>query len=329
VLELDPPLIAFDDVIEMTYPFRLAAIVIAKEPPDFAPSGATDPVAIAALAASGFGVASTGDEIAAATSQRGPVVVVAAGNGGPGKLSPWAQLDWTLSVGATVDDVGSTLAPYSATAGEGAVGPDVVAHGESALSEEWTGTSFAAPNAARQIATLWTFAETVRYAAAQHAGQVVLGVPLAALGIVDSGHIPKGPTPLPRNPVAGIDSASVGKACDLLLEHGHTLLGEVRGAVVRKMLLRSADPRDQRPDSGWGAGFVSDATTAEFCLRATAADVVGVLVDDPSQISKDLLQQLAQIPIADSVSIGDACKVWRECLALILVHEETGAITVA
>src|SRR3990172_7974647 len=83
---------------------------------------------------------------------RGLLVVVAAGNCGKAdrnreSMSAWAEAPWVLSVGATEDEKGTTLADYSSKGvrDDPDSGPDVVAYGRSTLSPYPEGTSFAAP----------------------------------------------------------------------------------------------------------------------------------------------------------------------------------------
>jgi hypothetical protein len=94
------------------------------------------------------------------------VPVVAAGNhhqrGAPFEtMSPWAEPDWVLAVGATTDEAGTIEWPHSArgSAKQPAVGPDVLTWGQDALARDWFGTSFAAARTSAMVAICraWLF----------------------------------------------------------------------------------------------------------------------------------------------------------------------------
>ena len=117
--------------------------------------------------------------------------VVAAGNhrerGLPFEtVSPWAEPNWVLSVGATTDESGESEWPHS---GRGStanpqVGPDVLTWGQDALSDDGFGTSFAAARMS-QMATLcraWLFQVAANID--RLAGRP-FGVPEVGVAIVD------------------------------------------------------------------------------------------------------------------------------------------------
>lgn len=101
-------------------------------------------------------------------------------------MSPWAEPDWVLAVGATSDEAGEVEWTKSGrgTARRPGVGPDILAWGQDLLSVDGFGTSFAAALMSRMI--VWTRAWLLQVLAnidRLSGGQ--FGVPLVGAMIVD------------------------------------------------------------------------------------------------------------------------------------------------
>ena len=116
------------------------------------------------------------------------LVVVAAGNEGEQEgltdtSSPWARPDWVVSVGASDNEDGKHIAPYSGT-GPGV--PDFVAWGRTGLDDEVTGTSFATPRVTRQVLVLAAALHALWRAIQVECGENVGGVPLVGELMVDT-----------------------------------------------------------------------------------------------------------------------------------------------
>ncbi len=119
------------------------------------------------------------------------VCVVAAGNGHDPTyrfetLSPWAESDVVLAVGATDDEAGTIVAHYSARGGERRPGldPDLLAWGLSAVatSERDRGTSFAAARVSGFIAVVRTWLSMLQ----AHLRGDGTGVPLPGVFVIDT-----------------------------------------------------------------------------------------------------------------------------------------------
>lgn len=201
------------------------------------------------------------------------LLVLAAGNcgtHGPGSLSAWARAPWVLSVGATVDETGTELAPYSAIgdADDPASGPDLVADGRSYVPPHPVGTSFAAPKVTfftrLVVAALCQLGTEVRV----QSGAAPHGVPLVGCGIVDrfgssiwnSYH---DLIPLQALPIVGVDREAVAACLKIARHHGATL--DVRGTpdLVRSLLVEAARPMPGYAPHQVGAGFIDERGVRE------------------------------------------------------------------
>lgn len=121
------------------------------------------------------------------------VPVVAAGNRHSADaefetVSPWAEPDWVVSVGATSDAAGLVEAP---TSGRGSarnpqVGPDVLAWGQSGLTDDprFFGTSFAAPRVSFLVAFVRAWLLQL-VANVDRALGFPFGVPLVGVAVID------------------------------------------------------------------------------------------------------------------------------------------------
>ncbi|MBA3735287.1 MAG: S8 family serine peptidase [Actinobacteria bacterium] len=111
-------------------------------------------------------------------------------------VSPWAEPEWVFAVGATSDEAGEIEWPHSArgTAADPDVGPDILAWGKDATSENGFGTSFAVVLVSRMAtlcrAWLWQLAANIERLAGRP-----YGVPLMGIAFVDREIAPFAPTP--------------------------------------------------------------------------------------------------------------------------------------
>jgi hypothetical protein len=142
------------------------------------------------------------------------VCVVAAGNGHNARydfetLSPWAESPAVLSVGATVDEDGTELAPYSArgSALRPELGPDVLAWGRSAVAPHPPGTSFAAARVSAMVAFarawLWNVRANVDLALGRPTGVPLVGVFVIDIGFMSDDRQYSPPAPWAALPLIG------------------------------------------------------------------------------------------------------------------------------
>jgi len=191
------------------------------------------------------------------------VPVVAAGNHHGSAVSfetvsPWAEPDWVLAVGATSDEAGETEWPRSArgSSTNPQVGPDILTWGQDALSVDVSiGTSFAAArmSAMAVVCRGWLFEVAANI---DRLSGRAFGVPLVGAAIVD-----RKLTEVPELPAGEFIALPVLASAAGALEQGgldqdamNALAGALRGwdavRATRVLLLEAAaatSPRPARP----------------------------------------------------------------------------------
>ena len=253
-----------------------------------------DPVNLATLAASGQ-----------------QLVVAAAGNAGAGQeetMSAWAQPDWVLSVGGSVDADGTELAEKSSrgVAGNPESGPDVIAHGVSDLNAAEKGTSFAAPRVAFLAIAATAALLQLRRCWLEATGQTVRGIQLVGTGFVDC-DFPSGARirQAPGLPVVGIDQTAAADAIEIAQRAGTALHVQGRPQLLRSMILASARPMPGYGPHEVGAGFV-DASGFEAWLAArTGLDLVEWFATDGSELDDGAKEELLALRLFDPSTIPE------------------------
>jgi hypothetical protein len=208
------------------------------------------------------------------------VPVVAAGNSHDGThefetVSPWAEPNWVLSVGATEDREATKIASYSGR-GFGSypdVGPDILAYGASALDPNKLGTSFAAPRVAYMIAlcTAWLFQVQANFL---RLTQRHFGVPLIGVAIVDlDGEVRGDPEPTyPAMPVFHVAPTSEVELVDAMNAHGRWVVGP---AEAKNLLLAAADAHGRDPLTN--IPCITHASLMNFVSELDVARLFGIL----------------------------------------------------
>lgn len=213
------------------------------------------------------------------------LVVAAAGNCGGlgnGTVSAWAQTPWVLTVGATSDEEGTTLAPFSSRGvpDDPDSGPDLVAFGRSVTVPPAEGTSFAAPRVAH-------LARMVTAAMSQLGREVRLaqgaephGVPLVGLGTIDVfdnqlAPFPVEPSPAQALPIIGVDATSVRAAVAEAEQAGLHVEVEVNPHFLREFLLDCAAPMPGYAAHEVGRGFIDGGRVRNRLAALTFRDIVG------------------------------------------------------
>jgi hypothetical protein len=212
-------------------------------------------------------------------SRIAPVVVAVGNDGhrpGPDTRTGLARLDATVAVGATEDDEGTMLYARSSTGAPGGPGPFVCASKWSIHDQPDPGTSFAAARVSREVVVLTAFLLTLRRAL--DGDDHPEGLPLAAVGMVDSGgfspRAAESRLPIPAYPLGlGVDAEAVRAAAPAGFE--------VTGELALRALARSARPIPGCEPHQVGHGFVSEATTEDYLARFDAAEFAAVLGTDP------------------------------------------------
>jgi hypothetical protein len=174
------------------------------------------------------------------------VPVVAAGNhherGLPFEtVSPWAEPEWVLSVGATTDEAATNEWAHSArgSAASPDVGPDILTWGQDALSDDWFGTSFAAARMSRMVALCRAWLFEVAANIDRIAGRA-FGVPQVGVAVVDRAltSIPPGNGELAALPV--LESASDALDTRSLEPLAAVLRGWEAVAATRRLVVAAA-----------------------------------------------------------------------------------------
>lgn len=265
-----PPVIDTDpDLSLATPPAAMVAVNLSLGPTsvDY-PAMPADPVNLASLALA-----------------QNQLVVMAAGNSGTGvteTMSAWAEMPWVLAVGSTEDAEGRRLAATSSRgiAGRPDSGPDLVAHGVSAVAPHPTGTSFAAPQITRFALLIAAALFQARHAW-PGAAPADEGVRLVGAGIIDSGfeQLRREVIPTAALPVVGADSAGIQEIADIAGGAGLTL--DVSGSPnrVRRLLLAAARPVPGCAPHEVGAGFVDEGGVIRQLAGLTGADAIALFCD--------------------------------------------------
>lgn len=215
--------------VGLTAPVALcAAVNISLVPPDddVAPTLPTDVVNFAtrALAAHAVPVVAAGNH-----HRRGAEFET---------VSPWAEPEWVLAVGATNDETGMAEWDHSArgTLTNPAVGPDVLTWGQDLLSQDWFGTSFAAARISGMVAVTAALLATVRANLDRIRGRDY-GVPLVGVAVIDRGfdapHRVRPRVDLGALPVYGVTH-------DAFTGTNPALLGELAKALERPTIPSAA-----------------------------------------------------------------------------------------
>ncbi|TFC83303.1 hypothetical protein E3T23_02740 [Cryobacterium cheniae] len=231
--------------------------------------------------------------------------VLAAGNcgaQGAGSLSAWARAPWVLSVGATADETGSKLAPYSAigTRDEPNSGPDLVADGRSYVAPHPEGTSFAAPKVTYLVrvivAAICQLGREIRV----QEGADPHGVPLVGYGIVDRFGSSiwtnaRELVPITALPVVGIDPTAVA-ACLAVARHAGAVL-DVIGTpkIVRSLLLEAARPMPGYDVHQVGAGFVNTNAVLDRLAEISGLQVVRLFGGAGISLTHEAANELAAL----------------------------------
>lgn len=215
---------------------------------------------------------------------RNQLIVMAGGNcgehDGRESMSAWAESPHVLSVGATEDEGGTTLADYSSRGipSDPESGPDVVAWGASALDTRVRGTSFAAPRVSRCALVCAAAMLQLRTAYLIASGQPVEGVPLVGMGIIDG----FGPEmffnsmgrrlPAPALPIVGPNMDGIGGIVHAAADARISLQVAVDHRLVRRVLLAAARPMSGYGPHEVGAGFLSLEVFLDYLAHFTADD---------------------------------------------------------
>lgn len=259
-------------------PAQISVLSLSIAPPGRLPSELNDPV-----------------RFAIASVSRSHVIVVAAGNQGPGHgtMNAWAADSDVLAVGALDGD--GRLWEGSSRGAPNAAGPDVVADG---VVPGDIGTSYAAP----RVALLAMFCVAViseLNAALQQAQDRILGVPLEALAVIDvspqtlevelGGTWPR--VGIPALPMVALHrnltvAAFRAVLPSFLAAHGGKGLVDLPIAPQRITDVIAAAARPVPGAEPWeaGAGAVDADGVIEHFASATIADVIRWLGFDPAAL---------------------------------------------
>lgn len=174
--------------------------------------------------------------------------------------SPLARLPWVISVGATIDDEGTSLTRSSSVGAAGGPGPSIVSHGANLFVDDVNESSFAAPRAATAVALITAFLLQLRAATKAARTGETQGLPLTLMGFVDTGFPdwePEQRRQLPMIPFGyGIDLDSCQAAIRALLGHQLWLSVNPNTELITALLLHSARPGPGSAHES-GAGLVN------------------------------------------------------------------------
>jgi hypothetical protein len=258
---------AFEEPHGSVAPYAIcAAVNFSLTPPDddVAPTLPGDPINHATRTLSGYSVP-----------------VCAAGNhhvlgASFETMSPWAEPDWVLSVGATSDEAGEVEWPRS---GRGSVrrpgvGPDILAWGQDSMSAAWFGTSFAAARVSRMM--VWTRAWLLQVLANidRFAGGS-FGVPLVGAAVVDRHAAPKGLGPPAFGwaalPVIGTQAGALESLSEVERRQLGELLAWPAGHYAARAVLQAAAVETSpRPAIALSAPSLTPARLAVFVDELSA-----------------------------------------------------------
>jgi subtilase family protein len=219
------------------------------------------------------------------------VPVVAAGNhhtpGVPFEtMSPWAEPDWVLAVGATSDEAGEVEWPHS---GRGSVkrpgvGPDILAFGQDPFDENEWGTSFAAAGVTRMLVLtrawlLQVLANIDRLAGGR------FGVPLVGGVVIDRHFAANGLGPPSFDwPALPVIATSPGELERLTVEEvnrlGSALAWPVGHSASKAVLLAAAAATSPSPEVPLSAPSLTLARLGTFLDSLTGHRLLEIV--DPS-----------------------------------------------
>lgn len=235
------------------------------------------------------------------------IPVVAAGNHHQREydfetVSPWAEPDWVLSVGATLDEAGEVEWTHSArgSAVNPEVGPDLLTWGQDALSDEGFGTSFAAARMSQMVAICraWLFEVSANV---DRLRGLPFGVPQVGVAVVDRGLVTMPPAvgSLAALPVlAATTDAFNGLVLEVLAKALHGW-----GAIVAtKRLILAAASETTPTTASLSAPSLTPQRLKEFLDRLTLARLVTILDCDVRSTTSQ-----GSMPIFSS---GTADQLW-------------------
>jgi hypothetical protein len=243
----------------------------------------------------------------------------------PGRemTSAWAEAHWVLSVGATADSEGTRLADYSNTglpqlAGSG---PDVVAWGQSLVNSAKSGTSYAAAKVSRAVALCASAIEQLRHEAQVAREEVVDGIPLVGLGVVDTDYrgidseAPR--APIPALPEVAVDVEGFRTALAACVDTGIRVDISPAPERLRRMIIAAARAMPKYQPYEVGGGFISSDVVIDWLAAWTAKHVAWFFAetapssaplydfpDSPVFTSREELRELDRAVIS-------AAPIWR------------------
>ncbi len=261
-------------------------------------------------------------------------LLVAAGNWGEfgeGTLSPLAALPWTIAVGATSDVDGTSRLPASSIGRPGQspeCGVAVMAYGENDFVPGTYGTSYAAPRAFAQVASMTAFLLQLRNVGLTRRTGILHGVPLLVGMTVDAGFVdydPRPSLPLPMLPILGVSREAVLSVLGILERAGYDLRIEAHPRAVTSMLLESARPMAAYPTWEVGAGFVCDETTLAYLSRFSGEDLADLMLPE-ADLRNDVRDELRTFTLADQSQLSRLVHVARRSMLRYAVDYHNGQI---
>jgi hypothetical protein len=251
-----------------------AAANLSLTPPDddVAPTLPSDPVNHATRALAEFAV-----PVMAAGNHHGPGVPFET-------MSPWAEPEWVLAVGATSDEAGEVEWPNSGRGSvrQPGVGPDILAWGQNLFDEKAFGTSFAAAGVTRMLVLTRAWLLQVLANIDRVAGRS-FGVPLVGAVVIDRHFAPDGLGPpafgWPALPVIATSSDAFELMTPADASHlGDALAQPVGHRASRAVLLAAAAATTPATPIPLSAPSLTLPRLAEF-LDGLTADRLLALVD--------------------------------------------------
>ena len=247
------------------------------------------------------------------------LVVMSAGNGGSTasgreSMSAWAQAPWVLSVGATSDAEGTTLAGYSGrgVSGDPQSGPDLVAWGRSEIAPHPIGTSFAAPRVTYCAMICAAAILELRHGVQVATNQQIEGVRLVGAGFIDSWGTaiwadPFPRMPVPALPVIGLQMDGIAQVARVATTHGIEL--DVRGSagMLRALLLAAAQPVAEYGPHEVGAGFVSAEIVLDHLATLTGAEVLEMF--GAAALTDEVRAEASRFHVFDRGQLGTLAQI--------------------
>jgi hypothetical protein len=241
------------------------------------------------------------------------LVVVAAGNCGRlgnDSIQAWARIESVVSVGATDDAEGTSLAEYS---GRGipedpSSGPDVVAYGASQLDDRVRGTSFAAPRVSALANLIVAALLQLRRELLVAKGADEHGVPLVGRATVDDfgteiWGIAGRQLDIPALPLAGVNRDAVIRAQQVADKAGVTLRLTGTRELLRRLLVSFARPMPGYEPHEAGAGFLDLGIVLDGLAALSAWDLFGWAADEPPSEHHSLRVELDALKLFDPLTL--------------------------